>query len=99
MKPLRHRKSCWEGRRAVVEPPPWRSVINQGRALLPELCAARGIRDTAERGKSSVQSHLGGFGEELPPAALYGVFPWDCSFQRAWLGHPSISSHLCPPEL
>lgn len=26
-------------------------------------------------GKSSVQSHLGGFGEQIPPAALFGAFP------------------------
>lgn len=59
----------------MLEPPAWKSFIKQGRALVPELCTARGIHGKAERGKSSVQSHLGGFGEELPPAALFGVLP------------------------
>lgn len=38
-------------------PPAWKSFTDQGRAVLPELCTARGTHGKAEKGRSSVQSH------------------------------------------
>lgn len=59
MKSLRCRKICWEGRRALLDPPAWRSFIKQGRALLPDSALPWQGRE----GKSSVQSHLGVLGK------------------------------------
>lgn len=62
--------------------------------LLPELCAAHGIHGKAEGEKALCKDNWVVFAKSSHLAALLGVFPWDCSVQRAQLGHFSISFHL-----